>query len=75
METLTEEQQPEFSTYDSAEVQIQDEPVQEEEPEEPTGYGDEEQLYDNMDIDTPAEPPAQVLIQSASVVLSWQNQQ
>ena len=60
VETTLEENQPGFSTYDTAEEQIQDEPVQREAEaaDEPTGYGDEEQLYDNMDIATPA--PAQV---------------
>ena len=77
METLNEEQQQGFSTYDSAEVQVQDEPVQEKEPEEPTGYGNDEnlydnqeQLYDNVDDDTLAAQPAQVLIQSGPVALS-----
>lgn len=54
-----EERQPENDPYDVAEEQIRDEPVQREAepPVEDAGYGDEEQLYDNMDIDT---APAQV---------------
>ena len=46
METLSETQ-PGFETYDTAEVEIQEEPAQKEP--EATGYNEEEQLYDNAE--------------------------
>ena len=46
VETLSETQ-PGFETYDTAEVEIQEEPAQKEP--EATGYNEEEQLYDNAE--------------------------